>query len=82
MKCLEKLVLNIGLPSVNHTWTLTSLHIRPREGLKMQWHVFSTITTYLKYSNDTAVLALLNDNNSVMGYHNSISHCFIRYAIT
>ena len=38
----------------------------------------SPITTYFKYSDDTAILALLNDNNSVLGYLESISH-FIQW---
>lgn len=34
----------------------------------------SPITTYLKYLDDTAVLAILTGNNSVTNSHNSISH--------
>ena len=30
--------------------------------------------TYFKYSDDTAILGLLNDNNSIMDYQNTISH--------
>ena len=34
----------------------------------------SPVTTYIKYSNDTPILALLNENNSVLSYQDSISH--------
>ena len=34
----------------------------------------SHTTTYLKYSDDTAILALLSDNNSVSDYHNTVTH--------
>lgn len=34
----------------------------------------STITTYYKYSDDTAILALLNDYTSIAAYHDTISH--------
>ncbi len=34
----------------------------------------SPITTYFKYSDDTAILGLLSDNNSITAYQLSISH--------
>ncbi|XDV33380.1 hypothetical protein PO909_003804 [Leuciscus waleckii] len=34
----------------------------------------SAITTYYKYSDDTAILALLNDHTSIAAYHDTISH--------
>jgi len=33
----------------------------------------SPITTYLKYSDDTAILALVTDNPSALDYHNSVA---------
>ncbi|KAK7880799.1 hypothetical protein WMY93_032562 [Mugilogobius chulae] len=38
----------------------------------------SSVTTYFKYSDDTAILALLTDNNSIISYHSSVTH-FIRW---
>ena len=34
----------------------------------------SHTTTCLKYSDDTAILALLSDTNSVLDYHNTVTH--------
>lgn len=34
----------------------------------------SPVTTYIKYSDDTVVLGLLNNKNSVLSYQDSISH--------
>ncbi len=34
----------------------------------------SPTTTYLKYSDDTAIIALLTDSNSVLDYYNTIAH--------
>ena len=34
----------------------------------------SPTTTYLKYSDDTAILALLSDSQSILDYHNTIKH--------
>ncbi len=34
----------------------------------------SPVTTYYKYSDDTAILGLLSDNNSIAAYQLSISH--------
>ena len=34
----------------------------------------SPTTTYLKYSDDTAILALLSDSQSILDYHNTVKH--------
>lgn len=34
----------------------------------------SPTTSYLKYSDDTAILALLSDNQSTLDYHNTVTH--------
>ena len=36
--------------------------------------LISTTTSYLKYSDDTAILALLSDNQSTLDYHNTVTH--------
>ena len=34
----------------------------------------SPSTSYLKYSDDTAILALLSDNQSTLDYHDTVTH--------
>ena len=41
-------------------------------------HITSHHITYFKYSDDSAILGLLNDNNSITDYQNTISH-FTQY---